>query len=440
MAFEIRRLMERVAKDRQRIAPSALFAVLICLVLFSGGAFQRLVAPDMDVEGNVILRLMWLPVYALVIGLVLTQAKDVLRLAWRLPAIMVLLALAVLSSLWSIDPGVSLRRGIGLIATTLFGLYLATRFDWRRLLMILGAVWLGLALINVLAGLAAPDFARDFEIHIGAWRGFWFEKNTMGGHMARASLIFGVLLLVDAKRRLTWSLGLGLSVLLVLLSTSTTALLATVLGLGVLAGGWVMQGRPVMAVVGVWSGVALAGGFATFVALQPEVFLGLFGKDASLTGRTDIWSALVDAITARPLLGYGYGAFWGLDSEPAYWVREAVSWDAPTAHNGWLEITLGLGLAGLVVFAISFVATFGRAFLQVFDHRFALYAFGFLAQIALFSVSESLLLELNSIVWINYVAVAGVLVLGVSQEGSVQRPPRKSVSRLRLRRDPPGLI
>lgn len=432
--------MDRPATDKGRIAPLVLVAVLVCLILFSEGAFQRLVAPDMEADGNLILRVMWLPVYAVVFGLVLTRAMDVLRLAMRMPALVLLVAMAAVSFLWSIDPQISLRRGVGIAATTLFGLYLAARFDWRQLLILLGGLWLALCCINFMAGLVAPGFARDFEIHIGAWRGFWFEKNTMGGHMARASLIFGALLMVDQKRWRIWSLGLILSVLLVLLSTSTTSLLATLLGIGIIVGGWAMQGRPIMSVLGVWGGVAMASALAAFIALQPEVFLGFFGKDPSLTGRTDIWSALVDAIAQRPFLGYGYGAFWGVDSEPAYWVRVAVSWDAPTAHNGWLEITLALGLVGLGLFLISFLATLGRAIVQVFDHRFALYAFGFLAQIGLFSMSESLLLELNSFVWINFVAVAGTLALGLSGDGAIRRKPVDTTSRLRFSRESSGLI
>ena len=432
--------MERAAPDTTRVAIPVLVACLACLVLFSEGAFQRLIAPEMDAQGNVILRVMWLPVYAIVALLALTRIREVISLAGRMPFLMVLVGLAAVSFAWSIDPQLSLRRGFGIAMTTLFGLYLAARFDWRQLLILLGGLWLGLCCLNFLAGLVAPGFARDFEIHIGAWRGFWFEKNTMGGHMARASLLFAALLMIDPGRRRLWGLGLFLSVALVLLSTSTTALLATLLAGGMIGAGWLLQGRRLISVIGLWGGVALAGGLAAFIVMQPALFLALFGKDPTLTGRTDIWAALMDAIAQRPLLGYGYSAFWGVDSEPAYWVRVAVDWDAPTAHNSWLEITLALGLVGLVCFALNFLAMLGRALRQLPDHRFALFATAFLAQLGLFSFSESLLLEFNSLVWITYVAIGGVLVKGLTGEGVVEHGPGSLPSSLRFRREPSGLI
>ncbi|MEL6567599.1 MAG: O-antigen ligase [Pseudomonadota bacterium] len=432
--------MQVETSPRSGIAMPVWVALVVCLVLFSEGAFQRLVAPEVEAEGNPILRFMWLPVYGVVFALGFTRAADIARLALRMPALVLLVMFAAISFLWSIDPSLSLRRGIGLVATTLFGLYLAIRFDWRELLVLFGSLWLGLCCINFVAGWVAPSFARDYEIHIGAWRGFWFEKNTMGGHMARASMIFGALLLVNPGRWRIWSLGLFLSAALVLLSTSTTSLIATLLAFGVVVAGWALQGRAAMSVIGVWGGVALAGALAAFIALQPEVFLSVFGKDPSLTGRTDIWSALLDAIAQRPLLGYGYGAFWGVESEPAYWVRVTVNWEAPTAHNGWLEITLALGLVGLACFAVSFLATLGRALAHLPNHRFGLYAVGFLAQLALFSISESLLMELNSFVWINYVAVAAILVQGLSRDGIVEHRSGAAPLRRRLRSQPSGLV
>lgn len=54
--------------------------------------------------------------------------------------------------------------------------------------------------------------------------------------------------------------------------------------------------------------------------------LGALGKDASLTGRTDVWEFVIDRIKDRPILGYGFGTFWnGLDGKSAYVVR-AVRW------------------------------------------------------------------------------------------------------------------
>lgn len=408
-----------VLTARPRLAWLEIIFVAVYLVMLSNGLLQRSVAGEQDIDGNAFLRLSWLPVYALTLALALTRLRAMLDLSRHLPILLALTALAAISFTWSIDPALSFRRGVSLAFNTLFALYLVVRFDWLDLLKLLGAVWLGLALLSLAAGLVSPDFGRHTDLHAGAWRGFWFEKNEMGGHMARAALLFGVLVLADSGRRRLWLVGLALSIALVVLSTSTTAMLGLLTALAVIAGGAWMQHSRIAGLILIWLGISALAAILAFIALAPDTFFGLFGKDATLTGRTDIWDALVDAIGARPWLGYGYGAFWAEESVPAHWVREAVDWDAPSAHNGWLEIALAVGLLGTGLFALSFILTLGRAVRLAVDHRFGLFALGLLVQFLLFAMSESILLQRNSLVWVTYIAVAALLAQGVGAHGRV---------------------
>ena len=72
-------------------------------------------------------------------------------------------------------------------------------------------------------------------------------------------------------------------------------------------------------------------------------------------GRTDIWVLVMRSIAKRPLLGYGYYAFWqGLKGESGN-IIVAAHWVFGYAHNGVLEIWLQLGLVGT---ALSFVTLF----------------------------------------------------------------------------------
>ena len=71
----------------------------------------------------------------------------------------------------------------------------------------------------------------------------------------------------------------------------------------------------------------------------PRVLEGM-GKNATLTGRTGIWGLLIRSIAKRPLLGYGYYAFWqGVKGESAN-VILATHWVFGYAHNGIIEICL----------------------------------------------------------------------------------------------------
>jgi O-antigen ligase len=130
-----------------------------------------------------------------------------------------------------------------------------------------------------------------------------------------------------------------------------------------------------------------------------------------LTGRTDIWAHLIDAIDQKPWLGYGYQAFWGADSEPRYWLQKAVEWPAPSGHNGWLDLAVSLGLVGAGVFALDLALTLARATRAAAIAPVGVAALGMLAQFLLFSMSESIILFQNSIIWLTYVMVSVKLAL-----------------------------
>ena len=290
--------------------------------------------------------------------------------------------------------------------TTVAGLYIGTRYSWQTLLRAFALTWLIVGLVSLFTGLLVPSFGRMQDVHEGAWQGLYFEKNQLGGHMARAALFAGFLTIMDPKYRWHWGGLLFLSVALVLLSTSKSSLLGLGIGLGIVALAlWMKRGLRIGLVI-LWVSVCVGGLLAAILALAPEFVFGLLGRDATLTGRTDIWMALADNIEQKPWLGYGYGAFWAPDSAPGNWVREALQWDAPTAHNGWFEVTIALGFVGLTLLMLDFLMTVGRAVLASVSTWTGVFALAFCAQFFLFSLSESASLQQNSIVWLIYVAIA----------------------------------
>lgn len=398
-----------IEQANQTYPIAELVAFFIALILFSEGLVPRLVTAEEAVEGTPILRVVWLPIYALAFAGAVLHAKAMTRTAVRLPFLMLLLGLAAASFAWSIDTGLTQRRAIAIVMTTLAGLYIGTRYDWRTMLRVIGLAWLTIACVSALVAILNPGFGVHQDIHPGAWRGMYYEKNQLGGHMATASFICGFMTLMDVDWRRFWAAGFAVCAGLVLMSTSTTSLLALLFGVGVLGAALWMKRGQLTAVFSLWLGlIAVIIGGAVLV-LAPDLVLAVLGKDATLTGRTDIWSASVDVISQRPLLGYGYGAFWAPESEPAFWVRDVLEWDSPTAHNAWLDVAIALGLIGLGLFVLNFLLTIARAVTLSITTWTGVFALGICCQFLLFSLSESIALQQNSITWITYVAVAAKL-------------------------------
>lgn len=149
------------------------------------------------------------------------------------------------------------------------------------------------------------------------------------------------------------------------------------------------------------------------LAIAPVEFLELLGRDATLTGRTDIWALLSDEVWKRPWTGYGYRAFWTVEDGPVFWVRQGTSWPVPTAHNGLLEIALALGIPGAVLMVTVYLRAMARAIGTIFSDRPETY--WVLAQFAIMglaSISESNLMNQNSLSWILFTAGAAKLAQG----------------------------
>jgi O-antigen ligase len=147
--------------------------------------------------------------------------------------------------------------------------------------------------------------------------------------------------------------------------------------------------------------------YALFVTYADQI-LGSVGKDTTLTGRSEIWPAVFEMIGRKPLLGYGYGAFWfGADTSGAAYVQESIGWPAPSAHNGFLDLWLAVGLVGLLVFLAGFLTSFFRGIYlirlnKVFEKNVWLLIY--LTFIAFSNFTETILIEQNSIEWTLYVS------------------------------------
>ena len=386
-------------------------AAALCLAQFSEPFFAAVAQSQGLTEPPGYARVLFLPVYAFLGWAIWRARAEAWAIARALPLLMSLLALAFVSTLWSIDGGATLRRSVWLALTMGFGLYLAWRYDWRELIGVVGAAFIVLIAGSFVLGLLAPSIGRMTFEHPGAWSGLWTHKNTLGGIMALGVAVCASAAIIEPTRRKLWIAATLGAFALVILSTSKTALLASLLGLAVIAAGMQLRRGPVHTIIVCASALAAVIIGAAIVLLTPDLLVAALGRDITLTGRTGIWEASARFVQAQPWLGYGYYAFWLPQNGPAYWVREAVQWQVASAHSSWLELALGLGRVGVVLFALQLIATLRRGAGAIFDASAGLWAPAFLAAFALYTLSESHALQANNVFWTIYVAVAARLAL-----------------------------
>jgi O-antigen ligase len=117
----------------------------------------------------------------------------------------------------------------------------------------------------------------------------------------------------------------------------------------------------------------------------------------------------IKSIENRPILGYGYMAFWGQHQQLAYRIRENSNWlTAPHSHDGYIEICLALGLVGFTCLIIIYLRIGSQAYRYLKGNRItlsrapAIYLFFFI----IYQFTESSLIGGNSIFWFMFNVVS----------------------------------
>lgn len=360
-----------------------------------------------------LLRLTQHGIFIVTLGLLVLRWRRTLQVSAKGIFFWGLLLLMLASPLWSDTPGATQRSAISLLETTLFGLYFAARFSMQeqlKLLTVCGSIF---AVVSLLFSLAVPGAAIEAGVHAGAWRGPLIQKNLF----ARALVLFAIAAYINQPTR--WlgkaigSLTLLLCIFLIVLSASKTAIVILILMLALIELQRFLYklfvGMP-MLFVPVVCAVLLSGMAAIVLAVtQAQAIVDLTGRDLTLSGRTEIWSALIVKINERPLLGYGYQGFWrGIYGESAYIGKVfGNTYLPPHSHNGFFELTLAFGLLGLGLFALTFLvnARFALLLPAITSPAVALWPLAYLTFIVLYNQTESTLVAHNSIFWALYVAL-----------------------------------
>ena len=109
---------------------------------------------------------------------------------------------------------------------------------------------------------------------------------------------------------------------------------------------------PVLVAVCLYPLLSLGFGVDLGATLAP-----LLGRDATLTGRTEIWKTLI-AMQRSPLVGAGYESFWMGSRLQRVWGSDVGIINE--AHNGYLQVYLNLGAMGLLLLFSVLIGAYWR--------------------------------------------------------------------------------
>jgi O-antigen ligase len=384
------------------------FVVLMLLYLSSG--LTGFLAGDSPynlwrVEDNPLLLAIQTVMYAITLGFAVLHWRKFTNALRAGGWVLALALLALVSTLWSSDPAFTLRRSLVLIATTAFGIYFGSRYELPRQVRLLGWTFIILAVLSAACALLFPQYGIDNQLHRGDWQGILGQKNLLGKAMAVAMIV-----LWSAKGvlpRVVRMAALPTCAVVMLMSGSRAALLVSA-ALLLLASGYRALRAPLTTLVPLAIGFLATGAGLVLLAIgNISLFLTSLGRDATLTRRTEIWSAVWAAISTHMVLGYGFSGFWaGIHGESAR-VAAMLGFVARHAHNGFLDLWLELGIAGLILFTAGYLQAAGNGvkLLRMSRDRLATWPLQYLAFLLLYDPAEGPILRQNNLYWTLYVAV-----------------------------------
>jgi exopolysaccharide production protein ExoQ len=281
-------------------------------------------------------------------------------------------AYCMISTTWSAIPGPAFKRWTKDLGDLVMILVIVTDPQpiaaLRRLYSRVGFILLPLSVVLI----RYTDLGRGYDPDgVPENTGVTTNKNSLGLIVYLVSL--GTLwniraLLMDkeapnrTRRLVAQCTLLTFGILLLQMAHSATSIACFILGAGLMlaTGLRVIRTRPGR-MHALCLGVFLAGGLMMLFGGQSLV-TGALGRKSDLSGRTEIWKASL-AAAENPLIGSGFESFWNTNIEKVaaglrgYWqIHNLVS-----AHNGYIEVYLDLGLVGLCLIAFLLISGYFRA-------------------------------------------------------------------------------
>ena len=279
------------------------------------------------------------------------------------------IVLCLLSAVWSDYHFLSFKRSFQLFVMSLVIIEALANIEPKVLLKQLKIVVSIYLFYNLYACRFIP---AAIDPVFGTWRGIEVQKNWLAQNTLYCLLSSIVFFSFDKTRyaKLYDVVLILISVLIIYKAHSSTNLITVVI---IVSMGLLFQIESIfhkkLAV-----GRSLLGLTFLFILIfsiiilifSAEIFAlvpGYFGKDLTFSGRVDIWEFVWNDIEKRFLLGYGFATYWIMGSSRIeIFASYFEGFKVNSAHNGYLEIILQLGVVGFIFFLFPIIAYIYRMF------------------------------------------------------------------------------
>jgi exopolysaccharide production protein ExoQ len=270
---------------------------------------------------------------------------------------------------WSVDWQISLSRWLILISSIAVAAYLGLHYDMKRIVKALSVFGALILLLSAVLVFLIPRIGvMNYHSIQGAWKGVFWHKNHMGMFAAFANTLFltGAIGALQSRAKSIWGRGAlyFFSLYFVFQTDSVGALLTLIVlhALILLSVGYLKIRKRLHPYHYMLLVVILIFVVVVLYANLDHIF-SLFNRDTSLTGRVPMWGHLFATyLSQRPLGGYGFNAFWYVESHRVA-MQQAAGYPDPIviADNGFIDLLINTGYLGLALFMFFYLGFWARS-------------------------------------------------------------------------------
>ncbi|GAA1946171.1 O-antigen ligase family protein [Microbacterium deminutum] len=327
-------------------------------------------------------------VLSVVLWIVMRPHVQWRRLPWFVIAYVLWATLSLIWTAWLEATALTLLL---LYITTIQALFIGTVLTWREFVRALASalkwvmalslvfeVWVAVFVrVPLLPGFVPrvdpvdPIFywSRGNLFGSGRIQGIMGNANLLGPVALLAIIVFSIRIAMGAPRRTLLAAWIALSGFLFFRASSATAYVAAVGVAVVLVTVLLMRrarrpGERTKYYIG-YAIIGLGGVVALWL-LRGEIFATL-GRSSDLTGRETIWAAVLERAAEHPVIGWGFATPW-VPWDPAFdgWIIDHHQ-TVMQAHNMWVDVYMQLGIIGLIIMGLVYLAAVWRSWFFAVD-------------------------------------------------------------------------
>lgn len=328
--------------------------------------------------------------------------------------IMAFLALALLSILWSVNKSITLYEVTLLTCATVMSIFIYLQFSLRLFINVLVGFAACCTVISWLLVLLLPETSIMWgKFHFASWMGLFWHRNHTGSMMAFFNMIFLFKLLFHSgvastnnNDRITWFYVAFyiLTAIHVFGSQSATGKVVFLALNSLVACCYLWKkdlffNKPLHYILCSIILLFVVAGFLT----NPDFFFSLLNRSSAMTGRTNMWPDLINnTVLERPILGHGFATAWAeSDFRTMIMQRWGWSYQPYFADNGLIDLMIGLGAVGTIIFLYGLIYTTAKIIKQIFTKRHdeSIFLMAVMAYIVTANLTYSFLFEIEYLTW-----------------------------------------